>query len=108
MRKMVMQMKTCLLIVGATITLAMPAFAEVAAAPKAGGVCVSDVATLCAGIEKKGGGRARCLRANQAKLSPECAKFVASKPAKWGQALPGTAAPAAAPAPAPAAATEKK
>lgn len=36
--------------------------------------CQSDLATLCAGIEPGKGGRVKCLRENQARLSPDCAQ----------------------------------
>lgn len=119
MRNSSMRLKACLLAIGASLSLALPAFAEAPATPAAAApgaqACNGDVLTLCAGIEKKDGGRARCLRANQAKLSPDCAKFVASRPPKWGQPLAAAApaaAPVAAPAPAappaPAATPEKK
>jgi hypothetical protein len=120
MRKTPMTVKSCIIAIGATLALAAPAFAENTPAPapaattapagdpklKIGIACKADLQSLCAGIEGKGGGRARCLRANQAKLSPDCAKAVAAKPAKWGQPAAATvdkvpaAAPAAAPAPA--------
>jgi len=127
-----MTIKSCLFAVGATLALVVPAFAEPtpaattppAAAPaapaastaapaamKIGKACKADIKSLCAGIDNKGGARARCLRSNEAKLSPDCAKAVAAKPAKWGmpkadKAPAAAAAPAAAPSAAPA--PEKK
>ncbi|MEQ1578097.1 MAG: hypothetical protein ABL894_10625 [Hyphomicrobium sp.] len=98
-----MTLKSCLFAFGATFALAVPAMAEAPATPAAGAAtvkigkaCKTDMQTLCAGIDAKGGGRARCLRTNQAKLSPDCAKAVAAKPASWGQQA--AAAPGAAPA----------
>lgn len=90
-----MLMKSCLIAFGAALALATPTLAEAPAAPgaaamKLGQACKTDIPTLCAGVEGKGGARARCLRANQAKLSADCAKLVASKPAKWGQPLATT------------------
>lgn len=52
--------------------------------PKLGGACKSDIKTLCADAGK-GGARAKCLRDNEAKLSPDCAKAVAAMPANWGR-----------------------
>ena len=34
--------------------------------------CRTDAATFCVGAAKGGGERLKCLKANQAKLSPEC------------------------------------
>jgi hypothetical protein len=79
-----------------------PAPAAAGAPMKLGKACKTDIQTLCAGIDNKGGARARCLRSNEAKLSSDCAKAVAAKPAKWGR--PKAAAAPAATAPKPAAA----
>ena len=38
--------------------------------------CRTDMATLCASVEKGGGGKIKCLADNQAKLSPDCAAAV--------------------------------
>ena len=95
MRNTSMTLRTCLFALGASLALAAPTLAEAPAAPgaaamKLGQACKTDIPTLCAGVESKGGARARCLRANQAKLSADCAKLVASKPAKWGQPVAAT------------------
>lgn len=124
MRNIHMNIKSCLIAFGAALALSAPAFSEntptpaatpapaATAAPaakdamKIGKACKTDIQSLCAGVESKGGARAKCLRTNQAKLSPDCAKAVAAKPAKWGQSSAAkvdkmpAAAPAAAPAPA--------
>lgn len=42
-------------------------------APKLGQACRSDFLTHCAGVEKGGGARIRCLQQNAAKLGPDCA-----------------------------------
>lgn len=106
MRNTPMILKSCLFAFGASLALSAPVFAEAPAAGtepmKIGKACKTDIQTLCAGIDSKSGARAHCLRTNQAKLSPDCAKAVAAKPATWGQTA--AAAPAAAPATAPAAA----
>ncbi len=94
------------------------AFASAASAqtPPAGGAiklgqaCKADITKLCS-TAAKGADRARCLRDNQAKVSPDCAKAIAAKPATWGvrpaapaaaAAPTATPAPAATPVPAPA------
>ena len=106
-----MNRKTCLLALFASLALAAPALAEAQPAAatvkvKIGQVCKADLQSMCAGTAGKGPERARCLRANQAKLSPDCAKAVAAKPAQWG--APAAGAASATPAPAAAPAPEKK
>ena len=56
------------------------ATAEKANKPKIAEVCKTDIDSLCGGKKK-----AKCLRENEAKLSPDCAKAVAAKPADWGR-----------------------
>lgn len=43
--------------------------------------CQKDVATHCKNVEQGGGKRIRCLKENEAKLSPECKAVVAATPA---------------------------
>lgn len=66
--------------------------------PKVNQLCKADVEKLCPGLAKtdKGdksnkGAKAKCLRDNEAKLSPDCAKAVAAKPASWGRKSAETA-----------------
>ena len=104
MRNKTMNLKFSLFAVAATFAIAAPSFAQAPPAAgaepvKLGVVCKNEFKTLCAGT--KGADRARCLRTNQAKLSPDCAKAVAAKPPRWGAPAGASAAPAA---PAPAAA----
>lgn len=112
MRKNSMNRSIYCFVLGASVAFGASAFAEntpapaaatpapAAAAPiKLGKACKTDIQTLCAGIENKGGARARCLRNNEAKLSPDCAKAVAAKPAKWGRPKAASAPAATAPAP---------
>lgn len=40
------------------------------------GLCAKDVDTLCAGVEKGHGGVMKCLKENEAKLSPGCSDHV--------------------------------
>lgn len=44
--------------------------------------CQQDVATHCKNIERGRGNRLRCLKENEAKLSPECKALVTAVPAK--------------------------
>jgi hypothetical protein len=41
--------------------------------------CQSDIQAVCPGLPARGGQRFRCLRDNQAKLSPACADVVAAR-----------------------------
>ena len=45
-------------------------------------VCRADRKTLCADVEPGGGRKVACLRANEAKLMPECATLVKGLPVK--------------------------
>ena len=52
---------------------AAPAPGAVSPAPKGAlAACRADIATLCAGVPRGGGGVAKCLVENKAKASPEC------------------------------------
>jgi Cysteine rich repeat len=45
-------------------------------------VCRADSKALCADVEKGGGRKVACLKANEAKLTPDCAAMVKSLPTK--------------------------
>ena len=67
-------------------TAAWPAAAQQPEPPRIADACRTDLAAHCAGIERGKGGRAECLRQNEAKLSPGCASAL-----KWAQQLRETA-----------------
>ncbi len=83
--------KKCLLVAAAISIPAGFSMAGDAAKPKVKikDACKSDLETLCADVEKAKGWRGKCLRGNEANLSPDCAKAVAMKPANWGRAKKG-------------------
>ena len=85
-----MALKKCLLIAAAITVPAGFSMAGEAAKSKMKikEACKSDIETLCTDTKKGKGKRARCLRENEAKLSPDCAKAVAKKPEKWGRETP--------------------
>lgn len=58
------------LFAAAALALALVSTAASAQGPLA--ACATDAQTLCANQEKGEGGRVRCLRENEAKLSPDC------------------------------------
>jgi hypothetical protein len=41
--------------------------------------CRADLATLCANVQRGGGARIKCLKANAAKVSPTCADAIAAR-----------------------------
>jgi hypothetical protein len=45
-------------------------------------VCRADSKALCADVERGGGRKVACLKANEAKLTPECAAVVKGLPKK--------------------------
>jgi hypothetical protein len=45
-------------------------------------VCRADSKALCADVERGGGRKVACLKANEAKLTPECAAVVKGMPTK--------------------------
>ena len=75
----------------------------------ASAACKTALETLCANVEKGGGRRIKCLKENEAKLTPECksaldkaaavhAERKAAKATGAAPAAPAAAAPATAPA----------
>ena len=47
--------------------------------------CRADMKALCAGVERKGGGRMKCLVENKAKASPECQAVMDSMQQRMGK-----------------------
>ena len=56
----------------AALATTLAAAAPLAYAQNAQQVCAGDIATYCQGVQQGGGQLARCLRANEAKLSTAC------------------------------------
>ena len=83
-----------------------PAAAAPGAHRQAGALaaCRSALQTLCADVEKGGGRKVKCLKDNEAKLTPECKTALATADAKRAERKAArSAAGAAAAQPAPAA-----
>lgn len=63
--------------------------------------CQADVQSVCATAEKGRGGVMRCLRENEAKVSPACAQVLAGLPMRKGGKMDKTGGQDAAPQAAP-------
>ena len=88
-------MKKLLLV--STFVFALPSLAS--AMTPAGGACKAEAQSICKGTKPGGGRMLACLKANMAKLSPECQTQTKEWP-KAKTTKPAAAAPAPAPAPA--------
>lgn len=73
-----------------------PEPAQSAPGPRGGALaaCRGDIATLCAGIKRGGGGVAQCLVENKAKASPECQAAIDTVAKKRDRQAAGGSGPA--------------